>query len=134
MTRFGHRDAWDAHGLDIADVVQRKEPSVGRDDVRDTAEDFAVLLNGRYQQFGIVLGHHGDIGNKTPFGFLHLDHLTEFGGLVYLAAPQDLRLGLEDTHDLGARVGDAFEDAKLGLRDHAPSELDHSPHLLNATL
>jgi len=79
-----NRDAPNAHGLHITDVVQREEAVVGCNNARHAAEDPPVTLDRRHERLRVVLGHDRDIRDDAAFGRLHFDHLPEFRGLSTL--------------------------------------------------
>ncbi len=70
VTGFWNRDARDAHRFRGAHVFERKKASIRCEHARWSLEDAAVMLNRRYEQCGVVLGHDSDVGDDAAFGFL----------------------------------------------------------------
>jgi len=112
----------DCHALDPSHmrdglVARGEEACIGGDQARHMAELLLMDIEGGNQQVGFTGSLVIDlvVSDDLLFGFLDLDHLAEFGGFAGLALADDLRVRLEQAHDLAGSVRVAAVDALAGL-------------------
>jgi hypothetical protein len=60
-----------------------------------------VSLDQGHEQRVVGAFDDAEVGDDAAFGLLHSDHLPELGRFAGFASADDLRLRLEDAHELG---------------------------------